>query len=77
MKCVICGITVDSIDEAIEQGWCPYFFDSETDQRHEPACGNCVQLFLKAGVDGEWELKETFRGKIEFLEERRAAKINC
>jgi hypothetical protein len=35
MRCAICVIRIDSVDEAIEQGWCPYFYDC--DLEHEPA----------------------------------------
>jgi hypothetical protein len=27
MKCVICGIEINSIDEAIEKGWILYFYE--------------------------------------------------
>ena len=27
MKCVICGMEVESIEDAIDQGWVPYFYD--------------------------------------------------
>ena len=36
MRCAICGIRIDSVNEAIEEGWCPYFYDGETE--HEVAC---------------------------------------
>ena len=36
MKCVICGIEIDSIDEAIEQGWITYFYEGE--KEHEFTC---------------------------------------
>jgi len=32
MKCSICGIEIESIDEAIEQGWTPYFYEEEIEQ---------------------------------------------
>ena len=36
MKCSICGIAVDSVDQAINNSWVPYFY--EGDQEHEFAC---------------------------------------
>jgi hypothetical protein len=72
MKCSICGIQIDSVDEAVEEGWTPYFYDGETE--HEVACPACTQALLQINEHGEWQVKEKFRGKIEFLEERRAAK---
>ena len=75
MRCSICGIQIDLVEDAIEQGWCPYFYDGETE--HEPACPSCTETLLQTGKDGEMEVKEKFRGKIKFLEERRAAKPTC
>ena len=67
MKCPICGIQIDSVDEAVEEGWTPYFYDGETE--HEVACPACTQALLQEGTDGERELKEEFRGKLKYLDE--------
>jgi hypothetical protein len=67
MKCAICGVTIDSIDDAVEEGWTPYFYDGETE--HEFACPGCAETFLQEGEHGEWEVKEEYRGKIRFLDE--------
>ena len=75
MKCAICGIQIDSVDEAVEQGWTPSFCDGEI--QHDPACPACTNSLLQINEHGEWQVKEKFRGKIEFLEERRAAKPTC
>lgn len=40
MKCAICGITINSVDEATEKGWTPYFY--EGNKEHEPACPDCA-----------------------------------
>ena len=64
MKCAICAITVDSMDEAIEQGWEPYFYEGETE--HEFACPGCAETFLYQGEDGEMEVREEYRGKITY-----------
>jgi uncharacterized protein with PIN domain len=45
MRCAICGIRIDSVDEAIEEGWVPYFYDGETE--HEVACPACSQALLQ------------------------------
>ncbi|MBT3368190.1 MAG: hypothetical protein HN416_13640 [Nitrospina sp.] len=29
MICVICGMGTDSIEEAVDQGWIPYFYDGQ------------------------------------------------
>ena len=67
MNCAICGIRIDSVDEAVEKGWTPYFYDGETE--HEVACPSCSQTLLRQGDDGEFEIKEEFRGKLKYLDE--------
>ena len=67
MRCSICGIQIDSVDEAVEEVWTPYFYDGENE--HEVACPACTQALLQEGTDGEWELKEEFRGKLRYLDE--------
>ena len=67
MKCAICGTTVESIDEAVEGGWTPYFYDA--DQEHEVACPSCTETLLQIGKDGEMEVKEEYRGKLRYLAE--------
>jgi len=68
MKCAICGITVETIDEAVEGGWTPCFFDGE--QEHEVACPSCTGTLLQMSEDGEMEVKEAFRGKLRYREQR-------
>jgi hypothetical protein len=67
MRCAICGIRIDSVDEAIEEGWTPYFYDGQIE--HEVACPACTQALLRGGEDGEFEVKEEFRGKLKYLTE--------
>jgi hypothetical protein len=69
MICSICGIQTASVDEAIEQGWTPYFYDG--DKQLEPACPNCSEALLQMSEDGEMEVKEEFRGKLRYMEQRR------
>jgi hypothetical protein len=54
MKCAICGITVETVDEAVEGGWTPCFFDG--DYEHEVACPSCTETLLQFGEDGEMEV---------------------
>jgi hypothetical protein len=66
MRCAICGFQIDSVDEAVEQGWCPYFFDG--DQEHEVACPTCTQTLLQEDEDREMEVKEEYRGKLTYFD---------
>ena len=68
MKCSICGIRIDSVDDAAENGWTPYFYDGT--QRHDVACPSCSKTLLQQGQDGELEVKEQYSGKINFLDNR-------
>ena len=68
MKCAICGIEIESMEQAIEKGWTPYFFEDETG--HEFACPGCSEVFLETGKDGEIEVKEEYQGKIKYLNEK-------
>jgi uncharacterized protein with PIN domain len=67
MRCSICGIEIDSIDEAIDEGWIPYLYDGETE--HEFACPKCSEIFLESGKDGEMEAKAEYRRKIIYKDE--------
>jgi hypothetical protein len=69
MKCAICGITVDTVDEAVEEGWTPYFYDG--DKEHEFACPGCSQTILRVDDNGEMGVKEEFRGKMKYLDDGR------
>ena len=66
MKCVICGIEINSIEESIDHGWIPYFYESEIECG--PACPECSGTLLQMGKDGEMELKEQYEGKIGYRE---------
>ena len=71
MRCCICGIEIESIEDAIEQDWIPSFYD-EMDNEHQPACGDCARQFLHSGPDGEWEVKPEYRGKLTYADEEPA-----
>jgi hypothetical protein len=68
MRCAICGIQIGTVDEAVEEGWTPYFYDGETEQ--EVACPACTQALLQESKDGEMEVKIEYRGKLKYLAER-------
>lgn len=68
MRCSVCGIPIDSVDEAVEEGWTPYFYDGN--REHEVACPTCSEALLRQGEDGELEVKDEFRGKLKYLGER-------
>jgi len=62
----ICGIQIDSVDEAVEKRWIPYFCDGEFEP--EVACPDCTQALLQQGEDGELEVKEEYRGKVQYMD---------
>ena len=35
MKCAICGIEIDSIDEAIDEGWIPYIWEGDHEKERD------------------------------------------
>jgi len=67
MKCVICGIEIYSIEELLDQGWIPYFYEGEIE--YGPACSECSGTLLQMAEDGEMELKERYEGKIQYKED--------
>jgi hypothetical protein len=67
MKCSICGIVIDDIEKAIEEGWTPSFWDGEN--QHDPACAGCSEAILEYGEDGEFQVKDEYRGKVKFLDD--------
>lgn len=67
MKCTICNITVDSLDEAIDRNWIPFFYEGA--EQHGPACSDCSRTLLQTKKGGDLEVKEEFRGKIIYHEE--------
>ncbi len=66
MYCSICGTEIDSIDDAIDKGWSPYFYDGETE--HEVCCPSCSETILQVGQDGEMEVKPEYRGRIVYAD---------
>ena len=66
MYCSICGTEIYSIDDVVEQGWIPSFWDA--DVHHEAACPNCSEIILQDGEDLEYEVKPEYQGKIVYLD---------
>jgi len=66
MRCSICGIQTGSFCEALEEGWCPCFY--EGNDLHDVACPSCTEMLLQYGEDEEFEVKEKYRGKLRFLD---------
>ena len=64
MYCSICGTDIESIDDAVEKGWLPYFWDGDT--QHEVCRDNCAATLIQVGEDGEYEIKPEYRGKIVY-----------
>ncbi len=66
IKFSICGISIDSFDDAVEEGWIPFFF--EGDGEHGPACSSCSEKLICQSQDGNFELKEEYEGRIIYAE---------
>lgn len=62
MYCSLCGTEVEDIEDAIEQGWLPSFWDGEI--QREVACAKCADTLLQYKDDGEYEVKPEYRGKL-------------
>jgi hypothetical protein len=56
VRCDLCG-RVEDRDRAIEMGWCPYYWVTETVRREEPVCPECASKHLQ-GFEDEPILKE-------------------
>jgi hypothetical protein len=67
MKCAICGIQIDSVDEAIDKGWIPYAWEGDQ-EKDGPFCASCSETLIQIDEDGEFVVKEGYRGKIVYQE---------
>ncbi len=67
MKCAICGIEIDSVDEAIDDGWIPYVWEGDHEQEG-PFCASCSEALMQLDENGEFELKQEYCGKIAYKE---------
>jgi hypothetical protein len=66
MKCAICGIEVETIDEAMENDWLPSFYEGKVE--HGPVCSSCAETMIVVGEDGEMRLKTEYRGKVQYMD---------
>ena len=69
MKCAICGTSIDSISGLIEEDWVHSFFEGE--EEHGPVCPSCSELLINIAPDGEFELKNEYKGKIVYQDHAR------
>jgi hypothetical protein len=67
MKCAICGIQIDSVEDAIDQGWIPYIWDEDR-EKDGPFCASCSETLIQIDEDSEYVVKEEYGGKIVYLD---------
>ena len=67
MKCAICGIQIDSVDEAIDNGSIPSVWEGDHEQEG-PFCASCSEALMQLDKNGEFELKQEYGGKIAYKE---------
>ena len=67
MKCAICGIQIDSVDEAIDEGWIPSVWEGDHEQEG-PFCASCAETLMQLDENGEFELRQEYQGKIAYQE---------
>ena len=67
MKCAICGIIIDSLETAIDEGWIPYAWDGDI-EHDGPFCPSCSDSLIEIDEDGEYVVKEEYEGKITYQE---------
>jgi hypothetical protein len=67
MKCAICGIQIDSVEDAIDQGWTPYTWDGGQ-EKDGPFCPSCSETLIEIDEVGEYAVKEEYQGKIVYQE---------
>ncbi len=66
MYCSICSTEIESIDDAVSEGWLPSFWDANV--HHEAVCPNCSETIIHVGDDGEYEVKPEYQGKIVYMD---------
>jgi hypothetical protein len=64
MQCTICGISIDDIEEVLDEEWIFCFFDGE--EEHGPLCPSCSSILTHITQDGEYTLKKEYKGKIVY-----------
>ena len=46
IACSLCSHSINSIDDAVETGWIPSYFD-DRDEERGPACPDCCRQYLR------------------------------
>lgn len=64
IMCTICGTSINSLEEVLEQDWIFSFFEGE--EEHGPLCPSCSEILLYIAQDGVYELKKEYRGKVVY-----------
>ena len=67
IRCAICGLEMNSPEEAIVEGWVPYVMEGESEQEG-PICASCLDALFQTNEYGEFVLLEEYRGKISYLD---------
>ena len=65
MKCAICGIEIESTEQAIEEGWILSVWDGDQ-EKEGPFCNSCSDTLIELDENGEFAVKEKYRGKITY-----------
>ena len=72
MKCSICGLEIETIEQAMDEDWLPSFHEGGAE--HGPVCSSCAEVMMDIGDDGSAELKLSYRGKVHYFDEDYAFK---
>ena len=66
VNCCICGRSAFNVEDALEKGWLPEFYDGE--EGKGPACSECIDKYLKMDQnDGEFVVKQEFVGNMVYF----------
>ena len=65
MKCETGGIKIGSTEQAIEEGWIPSVWDGDQ-EKDGPFCASCSDTLIEVDENGEFAVKEEYRGRITF-----------
>jgi hypothetical protein len=67
MRCAVCGLEMDSAQDAIVEGWVPYILEGESEQEG-PVCSSCLDVLFEVNEYGEFALMQKYRGKIAYFD---------
>jgi len=65
MKCETGGIKIGSTEKTIEGGWIPSVWDGDQ-EKDGPLFGSCSETLTELDENGEFAVKEEYRGRITF-----------